>query len=251
MEKKVTFIIQARLSSTRLPNKVILPFWNGKTIIDLLIEKLKTFNDCNIILATSDLSANLPLVEVAKRANVDYFQGSENDVLQRFIDAAEIQDAEHIIRICADNPFLDINAIDELLHEIQSTENYDYISFLVNGCPSIKTHFGFWAEYVTLTALKKIRVSTTDSLYHEHVTNYIYTHSDQFNIKWLSPAICITDRHDIRLTIDTANDFYNAQNIYTTLSQTKSFSISDIVEYIDQHPECAAIMKNEILINTK
>ena len=112
MEKKVTFIIQARLSSTRLPNKVILPFWNGKTIIDLLIEKLKTFNDCNIILATSDLSANLPLVEVAKRANVDYFQGSENDVLQRFIDAAEIQDAEHIIRICADNPFLDINEID-------------------------------------------------------------------------------------------------------------------------------------------
>ena len=144
MNRKVTFIIQARLSSTRLPNKVILPFWNGKTILNLLIEKLKKFHDCRIILATSELPANIQLVDVAQKANIGYFQGSENDVLQRFIDAAESQDAEHIIRICADNPFLDVDAIEELLTEIRTNDNYDYISFLVNGSPSIKTHFGFW-----------------------------------------------------------------------------------------------------------
>lgn len=251
MGKKVTFIIQARLSSTRLPNKVILPFWNGKTILNLLIEKLKQFKDCHIILATSDLPTNLPLVDVAKKADISYFQGSENDVLQRFIDAAESQNAEHIIRICADNPFLDANALEELLHEIQSTENYDYISFLVNGCPSIKTHFGFWAEYVTLSTLKKVRISTTESLYHEHVTNYIYTNPNQFNIKWLSPAACAENRHDIRLTIDTINDFNNAQTIYADLSQNNTFTISDIIRYIDQHPACKSTMKNEILTNTK
>lgn len=251
MNKKITFIIQARLSSTRLPNKVILPFWNGNTILNLLIEKLKQFNGCHIILATSDLPANLPLVDIAKKADISCFQGSENDVLQRFIDAAESQNAEHIIRICADNPFLDANAIEELLHEIQSTENYDYISFLVNGCPSIKTHFGFWAEYVTLSALKKVRISTAESLYHEHVTNYIYTNPNQFNIKWLSPATCVENRHDIRLTIDTINDFNNAQTIYADLSQTNAFTISDIITYVDQHPECKATMKNEILTNTK
>lgn len=251
MKRKVTFIIQARLSSTRLPNKVILPFWNGKTILDLLIEKLKNFHDCRIVLATSELPENLPLVEVAKKAGICYFQGSENDVLQRFIDAAEAQDAEQIIRICADNPFLDVNAIEELLNEIQKDENYDYVSFLVNESPSIKTHFGFWAEYVTLSALKKICANTSDSLYHEHVTNYIYTHPDEFNIKWLSPVACVADRHDVRLTIDTTNDFSNAQSIYTSLAKADAFSIDDIIEYIDQHPECAAIMKNEILTNTK
>ncbi len=251
MNRKVTFIIQARLSSTRLPNKVILPFWNGKTILNLLIEKLKKFHDCRIILATSELPANIQLVDVAQKANIGYFQGSENDVLQRFIDAAESQDAEHIIRICADNPFLDVDAIEELLTEIRTNDNYDYISFLVNGSPSIKTHFGFWAEYVTLSALKKICANTSESLYHEHVTNYIYTHPEQFNIKWLSPATCVANRHDIRLTIDTTNDFCNAQAIYTTLAQKESFSINTIIEYIDQHPECAAIMKNEILTNTK
>ena len=251
MKKKITFIIQARLSSTRLPNKVILPFWNGKTILDLLIEKLKQFNGCHIILATSDSPANLSLVDVAKNADISCFQGSEKDVLQRFIDAAESQNAEHIIRICADNPFLDASAIEELLHEIQSTENYDYISFLVNGCPSIKTHFGFWAEYVTLSALKKVCTSTAESLYHEHVTNYIYTNPNQFNIKWLLPAACVENRYDIRLTIDTINDFNNAQTIYSDLSQNNAFTISDIITYVDQHTECKTTMKNEILTNTK
>ena len=251
MKKHVAFIIQARLTSTRLPNKILLPFWEDKTLLDLLVSKLKQFNECSIILATSDEPTNQPLVDFAKRKNLICFQGSENDVLYRFIEAAERNNIEHIVRICSDNPFLDIHAIEELLRQINESNDYDYISFLVNGLPSIKTHFGFWTEYVTLKALHKVSSLSNEMLYHEHVTNYIYTHPEYFKIGWMSVPDCIKNRHDIRLTIDTLNDFKIAQKIYSDLHTIEDLTIDDIVKYIDTHPELSSIMQQEITTNSK
>lgn len=251
MEKPIAFIIQARLASTRLPNKIMLPFWEEETILDILINKLKRFKNYSIILATSNSPTNLPLVKYAQQAGISYFQGDESDVLKRFIDAAESQHIEHIIRICSDNPFLDIYAIEQLLFSIKDNDNYDYISFSVNNQPSIKTHFGFWTEYVTLKALKQVAASTNEALYHEHVTNYIYSHPSDFQIKWLPVPECIKNRYDIRLTIDTENDFRTAQTIYSDLYKTRIPTIEDIVKYIDQHPQYLSCMQKEIINNTK
>lgn len=229
----------------------MLPFWEEETILDILINKLKRFKNCSIILATSNSPTNLPLVKYAQQAGISYFQGDESDVLKRFIDAAESQHIEHIIRICSDNPFLDIYAIEQLLFSIKDNDNYDYISFCVNNQPSIKTHFGFWTEYVTLKALKQVAVSTNETLYHEHVTNYIYSHPSDFQIKWLPVPECIKNRYDIRLTIDTENDFRTAQTIYSDLYKTRIPTIEDIVKYIDQHPQYLSCMQKEIINNTK
>ena len=163
----IYFLVQARSGSTRMPNKILLPFYGGKSILDLLIEKLKQVENTKIVIATSDNPNCNAIQQVAERQGVACFRGSENDVLQRFIDAAEVNDAQRIIRVCSDNPFLELNSICELVNKAEADVEADYISYNINGVPSIKTHYGFWTEFVTLEALKRVKLMTDDVLYHD------------------------------------------------------------------------------------
>ncbi|MCI7429698.1 MAG: glycosyl transferase family 2 [Bacteroidales bacterium] len=247
---QATFIIQARLGSSRLPGKILLPFYENKTILDLLIEKLKKVSP-NIILATSHSEENALLKDVALANNINFFQGSENDVLQRFIDAAEKYNTQKIIRVCSDNPFLDLDALIQIVQESQSFTG-DYMSFMIDGTPSIKTHFGFWTEYVTLDALKRVVQSTDSSLYHEHVTNFIYSNPNQFRIKWLPVPTCLHGRQDIRLTIDTKEDFELLQTLYMSLAAQHVFpKLKDVLVYLEAHPAYYKVMKQQIYKNSK
>lgn len=246
---KLSFIIQARLGSTRLPNKILLPFYKEECIIDIIIKKLSTFKDVGIIVATTTNSINDSLIQHLK--DIKIYRGDENDVLQRFIEAAEINQVDGIIRICSDNPFLDIESLEELISKAKGS-NVDYISFKIGETPSIKTHFGFWGEFVTLDALRKIRSLTKDSLYHEHVTNYIYTHPSEFKIEWLSTPDYLRNRHDIRLTIDQKEDFLTAQTIYKKLISHKEwFGIREIIEILNKEPQLLESMKSQIKKNEK
>lgn len=247
-----TFIIQARLGSTRLPGKILLPFYEDKSILDLLIAKLKQVKNARIILATSVNSVNDPLTAIAKNNGIECFRGSENDVLQRFIDAAEAFDANKIIRVCSDNPFLELNSINRLIDFAEHHYQYDYISFNVNGIPSIKTHYGFWTEYVKLDALKKVTSLTDDSLYHEHVTNFIYTHPESFDYHLLDTPQSLLSHGKIRLTIDTETDFKNAQKVYGELIRITPYpTIEQIVHFLDNHPSFYQTMEQEISKNSK
>lgn len=100
----ITFIIQARLGSTRLPGKILLPFYEGKSILELMIDKLSVVSK-NIVLATSTNELDNGLELFAKKHCIVCFRGDENDVLSRFIDAASENDVRHLIRVCSDNPF--------------------------------------------------------------------------------------------------------------------------------------------------
>lgn len=249
---KYTFIIQARLGSTRLPGKILLPFYKDKSILDLLIDKLKKIADSQIILATSVNSINDPLENIAKKNNILCFRGAENDVLQRFIDAAEKYQASRIIRICSDNPFLELDSINRLIHFATKNPQYDYISFHVNNTPSIKTHYGFWTEFVTLNALKKVTSLTDEPLYHEHVTNFIYTHPEHFNFYLLDTPSELVTHNKIRLTIDTQADFQNAQKIYEDLMHSNPYpTIEQIIRFLDNHPSYYPTMEQEISKNSK
>ena len=248
----ITFIVQARGGSTRLPNKILLPFYNGMSILDLLISKLKKVNNTDVIIATS-VKSNCDVIETTSKANgVKCFRGSENDVLQRFIDAAEHYHVDQIIRVCSDNPFLELASINRLVSKVMSQDEADYISFNIGGKPSIKTHFGFWTEYVTLNALKRVKSLTDESLYHEHVTNYIYTNPAIFNVQWIDGPESIIKHQDIRLTIDTPEDYQNAQKIYKDICKKNPYpTIDEIVDYLDAHKEFYGIMKQQIINNSK
>ena len=246
----IAFIIQARVGSTRLPNKILLPFYKEKSILELLVEKLSSFSGIPIIIAAPANSENDVLETVLKDKNTHIFRGCENDVLDRFVQAAQYYGVDKIIRICSDNPFLEKNSINLLVQEAKRT-NADYISFNINGKPSIKTHFGFWTEFVTLKALLQIQAMTNESLYQEQDTNYIYTHPENFNIKWLQGPDELNGRTDIRLTIDTEKDFRTIQKIYTSLTDPANITISEIAFFLEKHPDWLLSMQNEIIKNEK
>lgn len=97
-------IIQARLGSTRLPGKILKDFYGGKTLLETVIENLKK-TGAKIIVATSVNPNNDKLETFLKERNITVFRGSEDDVLSRFIEAAEANGVDGIVRICSDNPF--------------------------------------------------------------------------------------------------------------------------------------------------
>ena len=244
----IAFIIQARLGSTRLPNKVLLPFYNGQTILDIILGSLSTIENTKCIVAIPSSSINDKLEDVCNRLSIPCFRGAENDVLQRFIDAAEEFGVDKIIRVCSDNPFLNLPAIQELINAAGSS-SAEYISFLVDGVPAIKTHYGLWTEYVTLEALKRVQSITSDVLYHEHVTNFIYSHPDLFSIKWLTVPDRVLESKIVRLTIDTPQDFQTAKEIYSAIEDKSS--LEELFSYIESHPSIIDSMHVQMKNNTK
>jgi spore coat polysaccharide biosynthesis protein SpsF len=173
-------------------------------------------------------------------------------VLERFIQAAEQFGFGKIVRICADNPFLDIFALEQLISQMEESES-DYWCFSTGeNLPTIRTHYGFWAEGVSLPALKKIRDLTGEPLYLEHVTNYIYTHPGSFRIISTPIDPMVDSEKRVRLTVDTEADFELSKTIYDhVVRQGIPVEARSLVSYIRSFPGWIRIMEREILKNTK
>ncbi len=247
-------ILQVRTGSTRFPKKMVQPFYKGKSILEILIERYLGIskNEIPMVIATTIKSQDDVIEDVAKRYNVNCFRGSEENVLQRFLDTADHFGFGTIIRVCGDNPFFDFESTLALLSS-QNSNKYDYISYKVDqGKPSILSHLGFWGEIVKYDTLKRIISSTNKKIYLEHVTNYIYLHPEKFSIKLINAPDGLGKRDDIRLTVDTKIDFEMNQMLYQQIvGQDISFAPKKIVNYIDQHIELKKIMTDQIKINSK
>ena len=125
--KKTICVIQARTGSTRLPDKVLLKI-KGKSILEIVIDRLKKSKKINqIILATTRKVSDKKLIKIAKEKNIDYFTGSEENVLKRFYSCSKKFNADIIVRITSDCPLVDYRLVDEML-TFYKKKNYDYIS---------------------------------------------------------------------------------------------------------------------------
>lgn len=249
----LAFLIQARLGSTRLPQKMIRPFYKGLSIFEILVIKIQeSFPHIPIIIATSTNHENDVLEKMALLKECRVFRGEENNVLNRFCEAAKANKIDKIIRICADNPFLDVNELKHLI-DYSANKKADYVSFNIAGLPSIKTHFGFWAEYVSLRALEKVQVRTNDPFFREHVTNFIYENPSEFEIAFITPNSKIKKQNDIRMTIDTQKDFELLSEIFAILYAKfdLNFGIDEIIEFLNENVAYQKKMFLEITKNTK
>ena len=242
----IQIIIQARLSSTRMPGKVLQPFVGEQSILELQIKALRTLK-LPIVLATTTNPNDDALEEFANKHEIECYRGSEDDVLGRFVVATE---AEYIIRICSDNPFLDLASITSFVEQLE--QGVDYVSFKnAEGTPAIRTHWGLFAEVVSRKALVKAHEATEKhpdgSFYREHVTNYIYGHPEKFKVKLLEAPGIIIDRNDLRFTIDTPEDFENMQKLYQIIEKEGGdFSLENLVKTTDAHPEIKKVMEEGI-----
>lgn len=237
-------IVQARMMSTRLPGKILKPFYNGHSILELQLERIsKALPEYKCVVATTTNPADEEVVDTCEKLAVNCFRGSENDVLQRFIDCADTYKAERVVRVCSDNPFLDIGSLNELV-KLDVDSGIDYLSYCdVNGTPAIRTHWGLFAEVVSLDALKKVATETNDLFYHEHVTNYIYGNSSKFNVSLINAPAAVYHREDLRFTIDTPTDFEAMRLLY---EEVKDFDLEWIVEALDSMPAIKQSMKEGI-----
>lgn len=229
------FFIQARVGSTRLPNKVLLSFYNEKSILDIIVNKLQdNFKGIPIIICTSTNIHDNNIEQFCVKNKISCYRGEENNVLKRFTDAAIFYKAKTIIRICADNPFLDVQFLKELIQYYKENPNADYWSFKNSQqIPVIKTHYGFFSEIVTIEALDKVLFSTKNPLYLEHVTNYIYINST-FKTKLKLLPDFLKDRIDLRFTIDDSQDFELMKALYVYYIKNNC-KLELTIEFVDKN----------------
>jgi spore coat polysaccharide biosynthesis protein SpsF len=253
LSNRTGIIIQARTGSTRLPGKMTLPFYEDQGLILLMINKFKR-NAGNVpfVIATTVSHGDDIISEICKKSRVQCFRGSENNVLDRFIETAEKYSFGTIIRVCADNPFFDVPST-LLLGKLLNETKADYAGFEMDGnLPSIKTHIGIWGEAITLEAMKKAASLTEESLYQEHVTNYVYSHPQSFKVILVPAPSELGKRTDLRFTLDTPEDYELHRKIFMTLAADgKTEDINALINLVDHHIDFKEVMKNQIVQNTK
>jgi len=232
-------MIQARISSSRLPGKVMKPLV-GKPMIGHILESLsnsKRISD--IIVVTSTNKQDDVLVNYLKENNWKYFRGDENDVLSRYYKAAEKYDADYIVRITADNPLIDHDIVDEVI-EKAIERNVDYAANdLIKTYPQ-----GYRVEIISRKTLKEIESIARDNLSREHVTLYVINNKSKYNVLNVSAPKSLR-YPDWRLTVDTKEDFNLIEKIFESLYlKNKSIKYKDVVKFLLKNSDLLKINKN-------
>ena len=223
---KVLAIVQARMGSTRLPNKVMREV-DGIPLIELLLARLSHSSEIDqIVLATSIDSRNVPLVNHVTSLGYQSFQGSENDVLERFYFAAQQFSGDIIIRITGDCPLVDPQLVDEAIRNFK-TNNVDY---LCNTNPPTFPD-GLDIEVFTFAALQRAYNESSTSSDREHVTPYI-RESGHFSTMNIASD---TDFSNLRWTVDEDQDLEVVRFVVEHFTPNRLFSWKDVLEVYKTH----------------
>jgi glutamate-1-semialdehyde 2,1-aminomutase len=224
---KVLAIVQARMGSTRLPDKVMRKV-GGVTVIELLLTRLSESNAINqIVVATSIDSANDPLVQHVNGLGYETFQGSEQDVLDRFYFAAKQFDADIVIRITGDCPLTDPILVDEAIKKF-TTSGVDY---LCNMSPPTYPD-GLDIEVFTFSALERAHQETKVPSDREHVTPFI-RESGLFSTLTISSD---QNYSHLRWTVDEVLDLEVVDFIVQHFAPNRLFSWKDVLGMYESFP---------------
>tara|TARA_Y100000590_G_scaffold211779_1_gene239970 strand:- start:5262 stop:6011 length:750 start_codon:yes stop_codon:yes gene_type:complete len=233
MKKNIKYgaILEARMGSSRLPGKTLKDIY-GEPLIKRVIDRIKCSEKIDkIVLATTTSRKDDILVEYANQINIDVYRGSENNVLKRVVEAAEKFSINHIVELHGDNPFLDPEVIDMCIKQYE-IKKCDYIS------NTLKKTFpmGLRVQVFPTSLLRNIYNTVKDPAVNEHVSLYFYENPDIYHIENVVAPKSI-NRPDIRLTVDTLEDFNFISNIYKSIINKKiypQFRTIDILDIIDK-----------------
>jgi glutamate-1-semialdehyde 2,1-aminomutase len=220
--KKVLAIIQARYNSTRFPGKVLKKI-NNQTILEILVKRLSRSKYISkIIVACSNNFNDKPIVSICKKLGLSYFVGSENDVLDRFYNAAKKYKAINISRITADCPLIDSNIVDKVISNFFS-KNVDYASNI--NPPTFPD--GLDVEIFKFRVLKEAHYKAKQLPEREHVTPFIIYNKKfkKFNLKNSK------DYSSLRLTLDEKEDFILIEKIIKSFKNNIYFNLGNILNF--------------------
>lgn len=234
---KVVAIVQARMGSTRLPNKV-MKLIEGTPMIELLLARLvKSKQIDQIVLATSVDERNTPLVEHVQSLGYVCVRGSENDVLDRYLLAAKESNADIIVRITGDCPLIDPALVDSAITKFKIL-GVDYLS---NTSPATFPD-GLDTEIFTFNALERAGRETNEVFDHEHVTPYLRK-PGLFNTESITHD---EDLSDLRWTVDEPADFEVVDKVFKHFSPNIFFSWTEVLELQRNDPEIFSANHNII-----
>ncbi len=232
MRKRIVCIIQARMTSSRLPGKTLMPIV-GKPMLELLIERLRRARTLDeIVVASPEGRDNDAIEELCHALGVGTFRGSEDDVLLRVLRAARAFKTDIIVEITADCPLMDPGLVDAVVGDFLAG-GADFVANL----PVYTTPRGTDIRVFTTDGLDEINRISNDPADHEHVSLHYWEHPEKYrlrNLRFDFPK----DITDWRLTVDTAADFELIRRIYEALYPADpEFSFADVVQLLRLHPE--------------
>lgn len=228
---RIVATIEARMRSTRLPGKVLLPIL-GRPMLELMIERLRRVSqlDAIVVATTSDPSCD-PIEALAQRLGVGCFRGSEDDVLERVLFAARSAQADVIVELTADCPLIDPELTDEAISAFLAADA-DYAS----NCLQEPYPRGLDVQVFSMAVLEEVARLTNDPADREHVSLYIYEHPERYRL--LGVPTGTPEVADLRLTVDTPEDFELVTRVYQSLYPLNpDFGWREIVELFRQQPE--------------
>lgn len=231
----ITAIIQARLGSTRLPNKVFAEI-EGHPLLWHVVNRISHSKFLNNIVIATTVNKKDDLIEKwAKSKKILCFRGSEDNVLERYYKAALKYKSDIIVRITSDDPLKDFTIMDKVIEEFITNEADVATN---NNPPSFPE--GLDIEVFTFHALEEAYKNATSKFDKEHVTQYFYKNPNKFKL------INFSNKEDLsyfRWTIDEENDLKMTQEIYKGLYKKNKpiFLLNDILSFIDSNPCIAEI----------
>lgn len=231
---KTISIIQARMGSTRLPGKVMLPL-GGKHVLERMIKRInKSTTVDEVVVATSNKKADDIISQYVEQSEASVFRGSESDVLERMCQAADYYEADTVVRIAGDCPAVSPEIIDHATGLLQS-KDVDYVSNkLTRTFP-----LGLDVEVFTMTSFVSVEQESTAPREREHVTARYRENPDEFSLhNFESDEIFdkqrYQDRSDIELVLDEAKDYFHLDRIFNGISMSNPEARS-IIDYVDEY----------------
>lgn len=230
---KIGFLITARLKSSRLPLKILLDL-NGKTVIERIIDRAKKIkNISEIVVCTSTNPQDKPLVDIAMENGVYYFNGDEEDVLQRLLDAAKLFDLDYFVGITADNPLISIYYSNRIVDEIKRND-YDFIK--LEGLPLGAATYGMKVKALETVCSVKNIVNT-------EIWGYLIDRPEIFDIYKIKVDDKL-NRPKMRFTLDYEEDYEFINNIYLNVPCKDVLNLYDVIDYLDKNAYVVDINKN-------
>ncbi len=233
---KIVAIVQARTGSSRLPGKVLRDL-EGATVLDRVLNRLgRSRLIQESLVATTIEPADNAIVEHCERTGQKVFRGSEQDVLDRYYQAAKFMNAEVVVRITSDCPVIDPEVTDATIRAF-SDRRADYAS---------NTHVrtyprGLDTEVMTVQALERAWRESTKPYQREHVTPYIYENPREFKLHGIEND---TDCSRHRWTVDTPEDLQLLRAIYERFGGRDDFGWRDVLKLVESDPSLAEINRH-------
>lgn len=234
---RVVAIIQARMGSSRLPGKVLLPL-AGKPMLQWVIERVRRAKLVDeVMVATTDQPEDAVIQKFCQDFQVACYRGSQFDVLDRYYQAAKQAVAEIVVRVTADCPVIDPEEIDILLQEFLSRG----VDFAANRLPPPwhRTFpIGLDTEVVRMDGLETAWRDATEKHDREHVMPYFYEEQGRFDIYYHNTS---PDYGEYRWTVDTPEDLTALEAIFGYIPELEDFGWKDVLAVVHEHPELRSL----------